>query len=152
MKRMPPLAPATLADYEARLATLRADTRPHWGKMTPVMMLRHLRFSMEASLEELQLEDRSNFLTRSVLKWVITGPLPFPKGVPVPKEFLPEPTEAFEAERRILLEKLRAFAARVGEKPDHKTPTLMFGPFSLRAWSALHGKHFGHHFQQFGLL
>jgi hypothetical protein len=136
-----------------RLNAIHSETQPKWGRMGPAKMIRHLRYMVEMSLDEFEVPDRSNFLSRTLVKWLFFRVwTKWPKGrIKGPPELTPEPREAFEIERMKLIDKLDQFIAVLDKEPQKKTFHTFFGWIRLEEWSLIHGVHFSHHFRQFGV-
>lgn len=139
--------PVTLA----RLEQITAETLPLWGKMRPAQIMCHLRLFFEISLEEVPVEDRSNFITRTVIKKLIFDWFPYPKGIRVPARYIPEPQESFETERQLLIAAIKRFVETVEQNPERRTISGILGPIPLRYWAHIHGKHLDHHLRQLGV-
>jgi oxepin-CoA hydrolase/3-oxo-5,6-dehydrosuberyl-CoA semialdehyde dehydrogenase len=103
-------------------------------------------------LEKLTEQDRSNFLSSTIFCFLVFRVMPWPKGkIKAPEAFCPPPEGDFDTERNKLLEAIREFIATAEREPRRKTLHPMFGRQTLKYWSLMHGKHFEHHFQQFGV-
>ena len=72
----------------ARMQLLQPDSRRRWGRMTPHQMICHLNDSFKSVIGEREvLGDKSNLLTRSVVRWIaLYAPLKWPHGVPTMPE------------------------------------------------------------------
>ena len=137
--------------FKSRLAAIRPNSACCWGTMTPEQMLAHLRRSVEISLGEYAVKDVSNILSRTVIRWLVFHVLPWPKGkLKVPAEWIPEPEEDIETERRRLGEALERFITAAEREPNRRSINPFFGPLSLAYCRRVHGKHFDHHLRQFG--
>ena len=137
--------------YKARIQALGADSKGLWGELDATRMIAHLRRAIEISLEEVPVEDRSNWFTRSVVRWyAFRAPVPWPKGklkaIPV---FLPDDARDFELERQALLDAMDQFTQWEEDRPDTRTAHPFFGPLRLGYWSIVHGRHFDFHLRQF---
>ncbi len=146
--------PATIYDLAnrraltERLAKLRHDQRPLWGRMTADKMLSHL---LEAyRLRDGDLSLRRRFVPlRPLVKYVALYVLPFPKGAPTAAELLARKPEAWDADlaalRDVILSCERpAGSAHIGDHP-------LFGEMSADDWGVLLYKHTDHHLRQFGV-
>ena len=146
---MPPLLDpsARLALFE-RLRCLTPETRPEWGGFTAPRMICHLADQLRVALGDLPTVDRSNVLTRSLLRWLVvhTGfEAPPGKVATVPEMLHTQPTswadDCGSLER--LVERL---VTSEGLKPHPA-----FGPLSKDEWGRLSWKHIDHHLRQFGV-
>ncbi len=143
-----------LARYSERLGNLTQETTPLWGVMNSTEMVRHMRRAIEMSLEEVTVVDRSNFLTRTVGKWIFFDLMSkWPKGLPNGKKEVwhPVPEGDFVTERESLIATLQKFVVTAAKEPSRRTVSEGFGLTSLAKWRLIHGRHLEHHFKQFGI-
>lgn len=135
------------------LSPLSDDTPRRWGSLSPAAMLRHLRETIDVSLGDSACQDLGNFFTKTrLVQYLITEVLPWPKGgIKVPKSLLPETTATVEEERTLLLAALDRFVTVLETDPQRTTQHPAFGKLPVSRWSRLHGRHFEHHFKQFGI-
>src|SRR5690242_9831454 len=103
----------------SRINKLTPETKAAWGKMNVNQMICHCTDGLRISLGELDgVIDQSNFLTSSLLKWMVLYVMPIPKEVPTSKradQVNGDGTRPidFESDRRTLLE----FIDKVSAKP-----------------------------------
>jgi hypothetical protein len=137
-----------------RINRLAPENEAAWGKMNAGQMLCHCTDQLRISLGELGTpEKEADFLSRTVLKFLVLNIISIPKNVPTSpqvdqmKDGTP-PTD-FETDRRTLLTYIEKFAAT----PDNFawTPHFKFGALSQREWAKLAAKHLDHHLKQFGV-
>ncbi len=140
--------PARRDEMLRRLAALRFDRSPRWGRMTAPQMVTHLIEAYRMPSGELHIAARS-MPFKPLLRWLMLYVMPFPKGAPTARELLARRPSTWDAD----VEALRACIAavrepaageRVGEHP-------IFGKMSARDWGVLLYKHTDHHFRQFGI-
>ncbi len=62
--------PEIRKEIQQRILLLRSDSRPKWGKLTAPQMARHLAEACRIGLGEIHVPDQSNFITRSLVKWL----------------------------------------------------------------------------------
>lgn len=62
--------PATLEEILTRIQKLTPNSRGRWGRLTSEQMIRHLTMACQMSFGEVVVADRSNFITRSLVKWL----------------------------------------------------------------------------------
>lgn len=142
----------TLPRFISRLERIAPDTRPQWGRMTPLELMPHLNVHVRMALGEEQPPDESNWFTRNVLRWMVFHGPPWPKGrIKAPEYFLVPPQETFEAERAKLIDSLRRYAEEAEREPDKRVLNPVFGPCTLRYWGRMLGMHIDHHLRQFGV-
>ncbi|MCW3117464.1 MAG: hypothetical protein JWM28_1546 [Chitinophagaceae bacterium] len=53
-----------------RISKLSAGSAPKWGKLSSAQMLRHLTEACRMAVNEIDIPDQSNLLTRSIVKWL----------------------------------------------------------------------------------
>lgn len=146
------LKPKDFAEIKERLADLRRDDLPLWGKMNIGEMLCHTADQVKLCTGEIKSEDRSRFKTRVIIKNLLLIGMKVPKGK---IETLPElnPHKAgskpmnFESDRDYLLRKMEEFIA-ADESSLQAHPT--FGQLSKNQWGKIIYLHLDHHLNQFG--
>jgi len=137
--------------FLGRIAKVQPDSPRQWGELDPAGMMAHLRRSIEISLGEVEVEDISNFLMRTVGKISFLYLLPWPKGkIKAPSQFTPPPEGDLESERARLSEAMDRFLEDLRNNPARRTRNPAMGMLTLRTWSRVHGLHFDHHLRQFG--
>ena len=139
-------------ELAARLNKLSPDAKAAWGKMSVEQMLSHLVQSGELPFES-TVPDRSNWMSRNVIKPLVFYVLPIPKEVPTSAEIDQQQDgrrpEGFEIDRAKVIESFQ----KLGETPadqkclDHP----FFGRMSANQWCRLGYKHADHHLRQFGV-
>lgn len=137
------------------LSKLASTAIPLWGTLTPISLIEHLITTLEytngkkkavCNLTPEQIEKRKQV--------VIYSDTELPKGIktPVSKDDpeatafsgLPESIIALNKE----LDDFEKYFATGGVTAVHPG----FGELNYQEWQIFHGKHFTHHFKQFGLL
>ncbi len=142
----------TLPQYQARLAGISADSAPRWGRMSSADLFAHLRVTLECSMGEGYFRDNSNWFTRGPGRILFFHILPWPKGrLLADEQFILATHEEFDAERAALGEALTRFIDQAEREPERKTISPLLGPLTLQYWRYIHGRHFEHHFRQFGV-
>lgn len=138
----------------SRITQLTPENQAAWGKMNVNQMICHCTDGLRGCLDELDNKtDESNFLSRSLVKWLVLYAIQIPKDVPTSKRVDQmqdgtKPTD-FENDRRILLE----FIEKVTSKPENFawSPHFKFGAMNRKEWGILCYKHLDHHLKQFGI-
>ena len=139
-------------ELTARLNKLSPDAKAAWGKMTVEQMLSHLVQSGDLPFES-TVPDRSNWMSRNVIKPLVFYVLPIPKEVPTSPEIDQQENgrapQGFEADKAMVIESFQ----KLGEiATDHKCLNHpFFGPMSAKQWCRLGYKHADHHLRQFGV-
>ena len=132
-----------------RLARIRPDTPPRWGRFDGPAMLAHVNDALRMMLGDLTPKPKRLPIRHFPLKQLLIYVLPFPKGVPTAPELLVRTRGAVWADEvkvfRALISRL-ALSSAAKAWPDHPA----FGPMTRRAWGVLAYRHVSHHFTQFG--
>ncbi len=144
--------PAIHADLTRRAKHLRAESPRRWGTMTAHQMVCHVTDAYRMGLGELHIAEVKPPLPKFLLRWVICRlPLPWPKGAPTASELKQGDAgtrpEEFEADMKLLLEKMNAFAAMQSGWPEHPAAGVLTGG----DWGRWGFRHADHHFRQFGI-
>jgi hypothetical protein len=145
--------PTERQEIIARLNRLTPESKALWGKMSVGEMICHCLDGSKMALGEISPTDRSNFLTRSLVKYLVVYLVPIPKGAPAAPEINPHKTGTkpvnFERERRILIAEIEKFASLSDE--DFNGKHHIFGKMTRNQWGRLGYKHLDHHLKQFGV-
>jgi oxepin-CoA hydrolase/3-oxo-5,6-dehydrosuberyl-CoA semialdehyde dehydrogenase len=143
-----------LIDKIESLKKLKADQLPSWGKMTPQHMVEHLYKTLQASINEINLNIFTEERKIPVLKKLFFG------DRPLPKEFMnpaigPDLMELEFKDLNTALVELENILTRYEQffkdYPELKTMHPVFGYLTKPEWDIFHQKHFKHHLSQFGL-
>ncbi len=150
---LPDLTETSLPKFEKGVNKVDKDATRQWGTLTPHEMMAHLAFSFRMSLGIEELEDESNFFTRSKLfRNAIFLYMPWPKGkIKAPPGFTPEPAQSFEEDRADVLELMKEFTSEFKKNPKRTVKSPIMGDVPLSFWSIIHGRHTAWHLQQFGV-
>ena len=140
-------------EFNRRLSAIQKDTPQQWGKMNAARMTAHLLHALRVSLGEAETKDEGGFFMKTVMRFMaFHTPMPWPKGkIETAPGFAPEPEGTFEEQKLELLAALDRFVEASEKDPDRETLHPVFGMRSLVYWQRLHGRHFEHHLQQFGV-
>ena len=145
--------PQSRAEIVERVRGLRRGSPRQWGKMSAGQMICHLNDSYLLAMGERVVADKSNFLTRTVVKLgALHAPLQWPKGVATVPELdqtsgAGTPPAMFEADLDQLLLLIDRFTRRDFKFARHP----MFGTMSEWQWMRWGYLHADHHLRQFGL-
>lgn len=140
----------------ATLNKLSADTTPLWGGMTPQHMVEHLTVTIGASSGKMNLEQTSTSEEAAAAKQaLIYSDMQIKQGVKnaLMGEGLPPYVNAsLQDAIGELQTELQHFESYYAANPSatHVQPRL--GALTHDEWIIFHGKHFTHHFKQFGLI
>jgi hypothetical protein len=142
--------PAARAQLRARLAALRPDATPQWGRMNAPQMLAHVNDALRMATGDLPVAARKLPVRFPPLKQLMIYVLPFPKGVPTARELLARGDGAQFAQETAafpgVLERFASWPAGT-RMPAHPA----FGALTRRAWGVLAYRHVDHHFRQFAV-
>jgi len=141
-------------NLKSLLSVLQPETPALWGRMNPQNMIEHLVEAVEYTngkrVAELQVPTNKANKQR---KDLVNSDFVIPIGV---TGYLPDATKAkrFKDLTTAILElnnELDAF--EIFFKTEGVTAIhFEFGPMNYKEWIIWHGKHFTHHFKQFGLV
>lgn len=138
--------------FRRRVAAVEAHSVRHWGTLEPAQMLAHLRGAVEISLGDVAVKDGSNIFGRTIGCALVFRVLPWPKGkIKAPEVFFPQADADIAVERQRLEAVVERFVTDAEREPGRIGVHPVFGPLTLRYWQRAHGKHFAHHFEQFGV-
>lgn len=135
-----------------RISSLTGVETPLWGKMNVNQMVSHLIQAGDMPFEA-SVADRSNLLSRTVLKPLILYVLPIPKEVKTSPEMNQlesgRKPQDFESDKAMLIESIN----RLGSLPlDRKCLAHpFFGAMNAKQWAVMAHKHINHHLTQFGV-
>lgn len=144
---------ASANELRQRISNLTPDSKAQWGKMNVGQMICHVTDGYRMAMGTLEVADRSSFVSKTFLKFLILNILPIPKGVPTAPELDQmqngTPPEELDKDRA----KLLATIDELNSKPADFawSPHAKFGPMSRRQWGKLGYKHIDHHLRQFGV-
>ena len=133
-----------------RIENLKPDAQRQWGKMDVAQMLAHCNAAIEIAAGITPYKNESNFLTRTLLKWVIMSSVKkgsFGKNVPTSKSIKITHAVDFDKEKQQLLNNVDVFYKKGSAGSLGKHPA--FGDFSNEQWGSLQGVHLDHHLSQF---
>lgn len=139
----------------ARINNLTPEAKGLWGKMNVNQMICHCTDGLRGCLGELsgELKDESNFMSRSLIKWLVLYVIQMPKEVPTSDRVNQmkdgtKPTD-FESDRKTLLEFIEKMTAKSDDFAWVRH--FKFGALNRKEWGILSYKHIDHHLKQFGL-
>src|SRR5436190_2241433 len=138
--------PTKRAKLIARFNLLTPESKALWGKMNVGEMLCHCLDGSKMALGDITPTDRSNFFTRSLVKYLVVYLIPIPKGAPAPPEINPHKNGSkphdFEKERQLLIDNINNFANLTAV--DIKGKHHFFGKLTPNQWGRLGYKHLDH--------
>ena len=131
---------------------LNSSGKPLWGKMNTQQMVEHMVQQIEYSngKKTTTCDLPAEEAARDKEKWIYTD-AEIPKNLilgPLPQNF---GYTNLEIAIKQLMRELADFDEYFKE-PDITSIHAGYGPMDYNEWLIWHGKHFTHHFKQFGLL
>ncbi|MET4083108.1 hypothetical protein ABIB40_003077 [Pedobacter sp. UYP30] len=141
----------TYHNFKRRVTSLRPSEPALWGKMDVAQMLLHINLSMGSGQGYYFLPDESNFLSKTIIKWMIIGLYSEqPKGLQLPISMAIKSNTYcdFEFEKERFLEILEK--ATMSTNFGKWTPHSYFGKLSASEWGKLCLVHIDYHLKQFG--
>lgn len=140
----------TRQGFHRRLAQLRPDAPPRFGRLSAPAMLSHLADTLRLTLGDLPSTPVASAFRMPGVKYLVIVVLPWPKGritgPPAAFSSSPGPWGHDLARHEDLLERFGQSRERK-DWPPHPT----FGNMSRRLWDRFTYRHLNHHFGQFGI-
>lgn len=138
-----------------RVDKLNADTKGKWGKLNATQMLRHLSEANRMAFSEIPMPDRSNLLTRTLIKWMFLSNIKPPGREKGKIKTFPEvdvvgsgiAVEDIETEKK----RYKATVERLISTPVLSDSHTAFGKMSREDWGHLAYAHADYHLTQFGV-
>ncbi|MBI1316086.1 hypothetical protein GC167_04405 [bacterium] len=136
------------------LRRLRPDATPRWGILSATDMVDHLTRAIRMSLIDEPREIRISEDKRERYWAFLRSDKPMARHLRSPQEFYDIAIQevGFDEARIRLLRTLIDMQLLYTKKPDFSSIHPDFGRLDVALWTALHMKHFRHHFEQFGLM
>lgn len=136
------------ADVIRRLAAIRPESKPQWGRMTRAELIQHLGDSVRYSMGRAGVvQDQSNWLMQYIAgPLILNGIVPLPKNIKRPEAPMRPAQDDIETLQALLEEYLGLVQAGELEPPRHP----VFGNIGVDDWAKMHAVHFEHHLRQFG--
>lgn len=132
------------------------DATPLFGKLTPQHVLEHLMMSLHISTGKRVIEFKGNEeLAQKIKANLIYTDSEVPEGVknPLMTDDLPElKFENIEIAKQNLKNELEYFYEYKKNNPNAKLVHMRMNELTMDEWTVMHGKHFKHHFKQYGLI
>jgi hypothetical protein len=147
------LRAADRAELDRRLAALRPDMAPRWGRMSAGGVVCHLTDSFLIVLGSRPTSRTSTRIERTLVRLIaLTLPVRWPPGIETVPELDQErggtPPAEFAADVARLRAALQEFATRM---PHESLSHPIFGRGSKAEWGRWGYRHVDHHLRQFGL-
>ena len=139
-----------------RISKLTADTQPAFGSLTPQQMVEHLVTTIKMTNGKRHIEQRTTKEEGEAWKAkMIYTDMEFPMGLKTP--LIPDGAPVYEhADISTAVEALKSelndLETYFKDNPDATPTHPRLGMLNHKEWLIFHGKHFTHHFKQFGLI
>jgi hypothetical protein len=137
-------------EIRKRIEKLTASNQRQWGKMNVAQMLAHCSIGFEIAIGKLPFEDKSNFITRTLVKGVVLNLVKkgyFGKNQITFSIYRIKDEKVFETEKVRLLGSIDTFYKLSSENEIVRHP--YFGRLSKDDWGVLQYVHTSHHLTQF---
>jgi len=135
-----------------RINKLNGDEKAVWGKMNVNQMVSHLVQAGDLPFEA-SVADRSNFMSRTLIKPLILYVLPIPKDVKTSPEMNQQENgrkpQDFSVDKDILVNAISKLGTLPLDRKCFDHP--FFGNMSAKQWAIMAHKHIDHHLKQFGV-
>jgi hypothetical protein len=142
--------PIECAALLERLARIRENQKPLWGKMSAAQMFAHCQAPLEVALGDKVLKrGLVGILFGGIARRQLLKPKPFGRNMPTAPEFLVRDWRDAERERVKLIELAQRLSSG-GPAVLTTEPHPFFGALTAEEWSRLQWKHLDHHLRQFG--
>ena len=136
-----------------RIDNLNADSKGKWGRLTAAQMIRHLSESNRMATGEIQMPDRSNVFTRTIVKWMFLQNIKPPGREKGNIKTFPEvdvlqrglEINDIETEKGNYKTGLEQISSRLTLHPFH----TIFGKMTRNDWGCLLYAHADYHLSQF---
>lgn len=144
-------------ELNSLLNNLTENSQPKWGSLKAQNMVEHLAKTLQYSngkkeiaqrtTEEEGLKAKQAFIYSDMeMSMGLKSPL-LPAEGPIPFEF-----SNLDEAKRNLNKELNDFESYHVNHPDACFVQPRLGKLNYKEWIIFHGKHFTHHFKQFGLI
>lgn len=143
--------PDVANEIRQRIAALRPDGQPLWGKMRVTQMVAHCSVGMESATGDREIKRVliGRLIGGFVKPMVVRDDSPMKRNSPTAPEFIISNEGDLDAERAKLLGLVDKFAG-AGPAGCTTRPHAFFGPMTPDEWAILMYKHLDHHLRQFG--
>jgi hypothetical protein len=146
------VAEADRAAILRRISQLNQDSKRQWGQLSLNQMIIHLADQVRMALGEINMGDKSSFLTKYVFKPLVLRSKGFKKnfksGARMAAVLDSITEEQLQELRKLLVQTIERFIA-TPERNLH--PHFIFGALSKKQWGRLIYMHLDHHLTQFGV-
>ena len=144
--------PADVAELNARIDKLTAQSQPAWGQMSAGQMLAHCNVSYEMVYDNKHAKPNPviKLLIKMAAKKTVVGTKPYKKGMPTAPAMKMTGDKNFKTEKKRLVDYLHK-TEQLGEAHFDGRESLSFGRLTKGQWNTMFYKHLDHHLTQFGV-
>jgi len=136
-----------------RIDSLKPDSKSQWGKLNATQMVRHLFEANRMALDEIPMPDRSNFISRTLIKPMFLANIKPPGRKKGKVHTFPEidivekkiAVEDLETEKK----RYKNIVERIINTESLATTHTLFGKMSRADWGYLIYAHADYHLTQF---
>ncbi|MEY3416031.1 MAG: hypothetical protein RL060_142 [Bacteroidota bacterium] len=135
-----------------RLALLKFDSKPLWGKMNAAQLLAHLNVSYDLAYERKSFNNNflMSWILKAFVKPLVVNEQPYKKNASTAPIFIIAAQRDFDKEKAMLIINIQDTLAKGAAYFEGKTSDS-FGRLSAIEWNNMFYKHLDHHFRQFGI-
>ena len=141
---------AEYIQIRSRLEKLSSSAMRQWGKMDAAQMLAHCNEGLKHVLGKVHIEDKSNFIMRTLVKSIVLRAIKkgdLGKSQKTAPAFVITDTRNFDQEKQAVLQSLDELYLKAGHMKFARHP--FFGHFTKDQWGGLQYAHLDHHLRQF---
>jgi hypothetical protein len=144
--------PVRVEEVKQRMAQLKPESKPLWGKMNAPQAVAHCSAGMEMALGDRLLPRKlvGGLIGRMVKPMVFRDDEPMRRNSPTAKGLLVQDDRDLGTERERLCGLIDRFAT-AGPQGCTTHPHSFFGRLTPDEWAILMYKHLDHHLRQFGV-
>lgn len=148
------LIPENYEECLNRINSISSDNKGLWGTMNANQMLCHCADQIRMAYGEIKPKDHSNFITRSIAKYLVLFGMPAPKGkIETAKEIkqgeMGTECVGIAEDKKMLKDLIEHFINNVSENDCAIHPA--FGKLNYKQWCRLIYIHLDHHLKQFNV-
>ena len=147
--------PVARQEILARIEKLTLSTQGKWGKLSVTQMVRHLTEANRMAFGEIPMPDRSNMITRTLIKWMFLSNIKPPGREKGKIKTLPEVDVISQAlvfdDLETEKDNYKKIVARLIATPNLHQQHSLFGKMSRDDWGNLVYAHADYHLTQFGV-
>lgn len=142
----------SVTEVKRRLAALRSDSAPLWGRMNVAQAMAHCVVGLESATGDRAIKRVfiGRLLGRFVKPMMVRDDKPMKRNSPTAPEFVVADERNLDIERERVAGLVDRFVA-AGKSGCTTNPHAFFGPMTPDEWGILMYKHLDHHLRQFGV-